>query len=280
MCYRSRPLLLALCLIGFALGCSAQQNSLLRVIVIDSHGTSIPMAEVHIVGFHRLGIPTPDGAVLFKEVPPGFYSLSVARPGFRDKVVTGVAVGEAKMAELTVTMESAPPKASDYKISEVFVSPQLYAKALTGISQPLLCTGELSQEKERYRFLWVPTFSQPVFFRIDVEADGTAQLLTYQWKGQGGYEWGIADKRSRKLTPEEEGELFYALADIGFWSLPATVSLPPDVIVLDGTEWFLEGVKDGKCHVVTRYSSPLNSFVASEFLGLIAKVKPYSRGER
>ena len=280
MCSTSRWSLLLLWLVCVSSTCLTQQNPSLRVTVADHQGASIPDSAVHIVGLDRIGIPAPNGTVLFKDIPPGSYSVSIVSAGFKDKVVTGIVVTIGKTTEVSVILEQAPPKASDYKISEALPSPRLYAKQLTGIGQPLLCPDSVSTGSEWYRFLWVPTFSPPVFIRIDIQLDGTAELLTYTWKGQGGYDWGKQEKVLRKLTSEEEGELFYSLADIGFWSLPAEVDLPPNVVVLDGTEWFFEGVKGGNCHVVRRYSSPLSSLVARQFLGAIAKVKPYSNGDQ
>ncbi len=276
MCRTGRWLLALLWFVCVSLPCLTQQNSSLRVTVVDNHGASVLSPEVHIVGLDRIGLPAPNGAVLFKEVPPGSYSVNTASAGFKDKVVTGVVVTAGEMKELTVTMELAPPKASDYKVYQAIASPHLYSKPLTDIGQPLLCPDSVSAGTEWYRFLWVPTFSSPIFLRIDIQPDGTAELLTYKWEGQGGYDWGKQEKTRRKLTSEEEGELFYSLADIGFWTLPAEVNLPPDEIVLDGTEWFFEGVKDKNCHVVRRYSSPVGSFFAREFLGAIAKLKPYN----
>src|ERR1044071_658927 len=161
MSYRSVSLVLlwAVCV---SLPCLTQQNSSLLIAVVDNQGNAITNSVVRIVGLDRIGIPTSNGTVLFKEVPPNSYSVSVTRPGFKDKVVAGVAVPEAKMAELRVMMEQSPPKASDYKISETLASPQLYAKALTKINEPLVCSDTVSKGKERYRFLWVPTFSSPV----------------------------------------------------------------------------------------------------------------------
>lgn len=189
-------------------------------------------------------------------------------------------VAEGKTSELTVILEQSPPKASDYKLSDQLSTTRLYEKQLAGIGQPLLCPDLVSEGKQWYRFLYVPTFFPPVFIRIDIEPDGTATLLSYTWKGAGGYEWGSNERKSRKLTLEEENDLFATLADIGFWTLPAEVDNPPNMIMLDGTDWFLEGVKDGRCHVVRRYASPLTSFFARQMLEVVAKIKPYTESER
>ena len=175
---------------------------------------------------------------------------------------------------MTVRLEQTAPQASDYKISQELLDLRLYQKPLTDIGQPLICHEFASDRREWYRFLWVPTFDHPVFIRVDIERDGTAALVSNIWDGQGGYEWGKPVRNLRKLTLEEENVLFATLADIGFWSLPAKVEYPSNVVVLDGTEWLIEGVRDGKCHAVTRYSSPLTELVERQFLATIAKLKP------
>jgi hypothetical protein len=121
----------------------------------------------------------------------------------------------------------------------------------------------------------VPTFYRPIFFKVDLNEDGAVTLLAYIWSGPGGYEWGKVARSFRKLTPDEEIDLFATPADFGFWGLPAQVENPGTVVV-DGTEWLIEGVKDGKCHAVTRNSSPLTDVVATQFLKSVAKLNPYS----
>lgn len=269
--------LAVLCLaLSVLVPCTGQQSSSLRVAVVDDRGAAVPEAEVRVIDLPALvGIPTPKGTFSFKGVQPGTYQVSTKYPGFRDKVVAGVVVVDGKTTELTVKLERGPPKASDYRVHLELPAGHFYSKRLTDIGQPLFCPESISDRAEWYRFMWVPTFEHPVFLRIDIEPDGTATLLSYVWKGQGGYEWGKSARNLRKLTLEEESDLFATLSDIGFWGLPAQVENPPNVIVLDGTEWFIEGVRDGKCHVVTRYSSPLTELFEKQFLAKMAKLNPY-----
>ena len=188
---------------------------------------------------------------------------------------------EGKTTERTVKLVQVPPSESAYTLhQELLNARKFYSKALTGIEQPLLCEESIPDHTEQYRFLWVPTFDHPIFVRIEIQPDGTAALLSYIWKGQGGYDWGKPVSSRRKLTSEEQRELFATLTDIGFWTLPAQVENPPNIIVLDGTEWFIEGVKDSKCHVVTRYSTPLTELFAKQFLEAVAKLKPYNEPVR
>ncbi len=260
---------------------AAQQSSSIRVTVVDYQGAVVAQAEVRLLELPAvIGIPSPNGNVSFKGVPSGTYHVSAKRWGFRDKVVAGVVVDDGKTTELTIKLEQAPPKASDFKVHQELLDAHLYSKPLTDIGQPLLCPEPASEPTESYRFIWVPTFEHPVLLRVDIAVDGTATLLSYVWSGQGGYEWGKPVRKIRKLTLEEESDLFASLADIGFWGLPAQVEDPPNEIVLDGTEWLIEGVRDGKCHVVTRYSSPLTELFEEQFLAKVAKITPYYKPDR
>jgi hypothetical protein len=82
--------------------------------------------------------------------------------------------------------------------------------------------------------------------------------------------------RVRKLDPVEEETLFTTLAGIGFWNLPARVEYTDRyTVTVDGTEWAIEGVRDGECHAVSRYSSPLAGVFSQYFLADVGKVKPY-----
>jgi hypothetical protein len=261
--------------------CAGQQISSIRVTVIDAQGAAVLGAEVRIVGQPSLiGLPAPNGTFSFKAVPPGTYQVTAKYPGFRDKTLCGVVVTEGKTTELEIKMEQGPPKAADFRIHQTLEDVHLYSKPLAELGQPAFCQDPVPELTEWYRFLWVPTFDHPVFLRVDVGSDGVGTLLTHVWSGDGGYKWGKSAKNVRKLTEEEQVDLFATLADIGFWTLPSKVEGSPNVVILDGTEWAIEGVKDGKCHVVTRYSSPLTRLFQTQFLASVAKLKPYYAPDR
>ena len=280
-------ILTALAILSSAFGvlsipCSGQETSFsIRVNVIDHQGAAIQRAEVHVVSLPALlGLPAPNGTVSFKDVPAGTYQITAKYPGFRDKTVTDVVVIEGKTTELDIELEAAPPKASDFRIYETLRDPQSYAKPLKEIGQPLLCSEPVPEHTEWYRFMWAPTFFDPVFLRVDIGPDGAATLLIHKWTKHENYEWGKSVKSVRKLTSDEEGDLFETLADMGFWTLPSEFERPPNVTMLDGTEWFIEAVKDGKCHVVLRYASPLSEVFQIQFLAKVAKLKPYYKPDR
>jgi carboxypeptidase family protein len=269
-------LLTLLGFLGGSVSSAGQQGATIRVTVSTDGGAPVPQAEVRIVGNPALvGLPAPNGTFTFRDVAPGTYRISVTSRGFKDKVLSDVIVVEGQTIELKVRLEQAPPRASDFRTHEDLRNPDLYSEHLRDLGQPALCHEPIPDQAEWYRFLWVPTFDHPVLLRVDVDSDGIANLLTVVWSGEGGYEWAKPLKTHKKLTWDEQGDLFAAMADIGFWTLPSEVEGSPNVIVLDGTEWLIEGVKDGKCHVVIRYSTPLTRFFEEQFLANVAKVKPY-----
>jgi Carboxypeptidase regulatory-like domain len=255
-----------------------EQPVSIRVTVTDVTGALIPAAEVHVVGLpDLLGLPSPNGIVSFQGVPPGMYQVSARSSGFRDETVSGITVVDGKTTEVQIKLRQPLLKSSDFRAFDSF-DPNTYSRRLTEIGQPLLCSG--ASDHESYRFLWAPTFDQPIFLRIDVNSDGTADLLTYIWRGAAGYDWGKPKKSVRKLTEPEKWKLFAALADISFWTLSTRVENPPNMVTLDGTEWLIEGSKDGNCHVVMRHSTPITSFVEKQFLVGVARVNPYHKPDR
>jgi len=277
--HRAIPISLAI-LSGFlgALSrpCSAQQGSIVRVTVVDDTNAAIPGAGLRIVGQNSLtGLAGSNGIGMFSGVAPGTYQIIATSRGFRDKTLSGVVVADGKTTELRITLELVPPKASDFQVQATYLNPGMYSQPLKEIGQPLLCQQSVPEHTERYRFIWAPTFDHPVFLQVDFDEDGAATLLMAVWSGQGGYDWGKPVKNLRKLTRDESEDLFATLADIGFWTLPSKVEAPPYMTILDGTNWFIEGVKDGSCHVVARYGSPLTQVFEDQVLVKVAKLKPY-----
>lgn len=130
----------------------AQQSSSIRVTVLNSHGTAVPAAEVHVVSLPDLiGLPSPKGTFLFKSVAPGTYQISATYPGFKDETISDVTVVEGKTTDVNITLEEGPPRASDYRIHQTLQNAQLYSKALSDIGQSPLCSQPRGTYKEWYR---------------------------------------------------------------------------------------------------------------------------------
>lgn len=128
-----------------------------------------------------------------------------------------------------------------------------YSVQLTALKEPSLLEMANTPSSESYRFLWLRTFHHPIAIRLDVKADGSSVLTTKITSGEGGYESGVLTvNTSRNLTQEQTQNIVKKIEEALFWSMP--ILDDGNTIGVDGAEWIVEGVKNGKYHVVTRWS--------------------------
>lgn len=128
-----------------------------------------------------------------------------------------------------------------------------YSEQLTVLKEPSEFNRASNPSLESYRFLWLRTFHHPIAVRIDLSKDGSAVLTTKMASGAAGFpnkRGYMIENISRPLLPEQTQELLLELNRTCFWQLPAVDQYRGD----DGAEWIVEGVKNGKYHLVTRWS--------------------------
>lgn len=146
-------------------------------------------------------------------------------------------------------------------------SVQWYAAQLKAMEEPSLLQAAAQKAREAYRFTWLRTFHAPYAFRLEVNRDGSGLLVVKSASGRGGYAPGqLVLSRQVALDAVQVRKFTAALAELGYWRLPAT---DPSVMVLDGAQWILEGVKSGRYHVVDR-STPGDGPYRVLLLGLVA----------
>jgi len=113
---------------------------------------------------------------------------------------------------------------------------------------------------EIYRLTIIPAFYNPIKIRLE-KHDANYILVAKRLSGQGDFDAGTlkAEKR-RRLKPAEWEHLTQMLRDVSFWELPYLEKKPEpkpndkaETICLHGSEWVLEGVKNGNFHAVNRY---------------------------
>lgn len=271
--------LLAL-IISAAIPCAGQRTGSLKITVADSMGHLLVHARVHVIGQKDVNPVTDSDSgpvVIVDHLPPGRYRVTAKVPHMKEGMSPSVTVEQGKVTEVTVQLDPAPPSPSDIRTYQT-LDPQMmpeYSELLQAVKEPEFCTEPIPEHIHSYRILWLPTWRHPVFVRIEVQDDGTATLYLKTLSGLGGYELGgLETDVTRKLSFDEEGDLFETLADIDFWHLPTRVE-DSDEMVLDGIIWVIEGVRDGNCHLVARTSSPLTDIVSRYLLGDVAKLKPY-----
>lgn len=120
---------------------------------------------------------------------------------------------------------------------------------LTSMQEPSLWRS--ARKIETYRLLWLRSFDHPMAFRLIVKADGTSELVTKKTNGEGGHEPGaLVLNKTTQIDARETRIILKALTRIGFWNLPADEGRGERG--LDGSQWIIEGVKDGKYHRIDR----------------------------
>jgi hypothetical protein len=131
-----------------------------------------------------------------------------------------------------------------------------YSKQLTAMEEVSMYAPD-NMALESYRFLWLRSFHHPVAVRM--WKSETDQFITLkELSGAGGYEPGrIITNRTRKLTRDEWDAFMRRLDEACYWNLPA---VDPGDAGLDGAQWILEGVKDGRYHIVDRWTPTSGNF--------------------
>lgn len=107
-----------------------------------------------------------------------------------------------------------------------------------------------------YRLLFLPTFDCPVVVRL-TEGDGVWRAVCKRSDGRGGYDPGpLISENERDLSPAEARRFVRLLDEAAFWEMPSFEKSAG----LDGSQAVLEGVREGRYHVVDRWSPRGNPY--------------------
>ncbi|OYZ02523.1 MAG: hypothetical protein B7Y37_01660 [Sphingobacteriia bacterium 28-36-52] len=124
-----------------------------------------------------------------------------------------------------------------------------YSQMLFGLHEPVLYTS--LDATETYRFTWLRTFHKPISIRLQ-NRFGDYILTLKMANGAGGYQIGkLIQDTSFYISKKEWNEFTSSINSIDFWKLP---SADISEIGKDGSEWILEGQKNGKYHFVIRWT--------------------------
>lgn len=123
-----------------------------------------------------------------------------------------------------------------------------YGKHLKSMNEPLVANTE-NKGKEVYRFLWLRTFHHPIAIRVE-RTNGEISLFAKEDRGAGGYEpRGIIKDYKRQITEDEWCKFLSLVDESDYWRLGEEESAG-----FDGARWVLEGVKEGRYHLVDRWT--------------------------
>jgi hypothetical protein len=122
-------------------------------------------------------------------------------------------------------------------------------------AKPLCLTG--SPEKEKYRFVWLRSFHDPIV--VNLVKNGDKIKLMAVRLGRTG---NIAERSFNTVTQGEFGQFKGLIDDMDFWSPMSYRQLVQGTgdISLDGAQWILEGAIHDKAHAVDRWGGGDASF--------------------
>lgn len=127
-----------------------------------------------------------------------------------------------------------------------------YPSRLQAMNEPSLWQASSNKDLHTYRFLWLRTFDAPIAIRIETNSLGAGLLFAKATDGKAGYLPGkLVTDDVQRLTADHIDGFLAKLDHVQFWQLPATDYSRQG---FDGADWVVEGVKDGRYHVVVRWS--------------------------
>ena len=124
-----------------------------------------------------------------------------------------------------------------------------YSKHLHTLNEPILFN-KINEKENIIRFTHLGTWSNPYSYRLE-NIDGKITITYNRTNGLGGYEAGRKIKnKSKEINSEKWSQILDKINNINFWN----ISTHDSQMILDGEEWILEVLIDGKYHFVTRTS--------------------------
>jgi hypothetical protein len=128
-----------------------------------------------------------------------------------------------------------------------------YSRELSNLEEPSLLETSKDKKAQAYRFLWLRSFRHPLSIRLEVLPDGTGLLTTKMANGADSREeTKVILNEQLKMSEQQINWFFKGLQKQDFWNVKG---FDHSQMGWDGATWIIEGVKDGKYHVVERWSS-------------------------
>ncbi len=149
-----------------------------------------------------------------------------------------------------------------------------YGTFLAAMQEPSLLDS-VESDREIYRFLWLRTFDPPMAIRVEHTITETKLVFT-EMSGRGGYSPGAIVRHEERSLPDSQWCSFIMRMDqAGFWKLGED----KEGGAQDGAQWIVEGMKEGRYHLVDR-QSPSNGYYRDACLYLleIARANPEKSG--
>jgi hypothetical protein len=129
-----------------------------------------------------------------------------------------------------------------------------FERCRVALAEPSLSVATKNKAAEAYRLFYLPSFRDHVSIRINIWSAGTGRV-TWHRLNRSRCDPGDVDERTHSISPEDVARLREAMAQAGFWSMVGDQrkSGEEQIVCSDGVGAFLEGVNDGRHHVVSRH---------------------------
>jgi hypothetical protein len=145
-----------------------------------------------------------------------------------------------------------------------------YSKFLKSLHEPSLL--ELAQQDPRaeaYRFLWLREFDRPASIRFVTKPGGTGWFYRRMTTGNGGTQAGRLTEYGMSWSWKSRTAAFLSAVEAaGFWNLSTLAGAEGNAIGACRAHWIVEGIKNGRYHVVDRCSPDQNDPV--RVVGMLA----------
>jgi hypothetical protein len=127
-----------------------------------------------------------------------------------------------------------------------------YGKSLERMKEPRLPALVKDVNADVYRMMILPTWGNSIVVRVQRHGD-LYSLSARRLDGQAGYDPGkLVEAKNIQLSADDSKTLGVLIQNLNFFQL----STENDIYVHDGDEWIIEGVSQGKYHVVQRWCAP------------------------
>lgn len=142
----------------------------------------------------------------------------------------------------------------------------LFRRYLQAMKEPDLCQlAAKDRTATVYRFIWMPSFHDLVSVRF-VKTEEGATLEAVKLRLPEGLKPGgvVVERRIARLKPAHWERIAGHVEKARFWempNLPRHPTISPDAGILDGDLLFVEGVREGRYHLVRAHSFPGGNFV-------------------